>query len=218
MLNFEQKIKVCGMREAENLREIAALEPDFLGLIFYPKSPRFVSIERAEKLPEFENIRRVGVFVNETLENILRIAERTKLSFAQLHGDETPQFCGDLQKQSLKIIKVFKVDESFDSQQLKDFESACDYFLFDTKTANYGGSGNKFDWGILRKMEIKKPFFLGGGIGAENFVEAIEACRDLPLFAIDINSQAEISPGVKSAQIIREILEKLNAEGAKRAE
>lgn len=199
------------------MREIAALKPDFFGLIFYPKSQRFVSIERAEKLPEFESIRRVGVFVNETRENILQTAERAKLAFVQLHGDETPEFCASLKKENLRVIKVFKVDENFDGRILKNFESVCDYFLFDTKTANHGGSGKRFDWEILKTLEIKKPFFLGGGIGAENFTEAITACRDLPLFAIDINSRAEISPGIKSVEVVRGILEKLTAKVAKDA-
>lgn len=204
------------MREEKNIREIAALEPNFLGLIFYPKSPRFVSPEQAENLPVFENIRRVGVFVNETRENILQIAERVKLSLVQLHGDETREFCESLKRKNLCVIKVFKVNESFDGETLKDFETVCDYFLFDTKTAKHGGSGKKFDWEILRRIKIKKPFFLGGGIGAENISEAIAMSRDLPLFAIDVNSRAEISPGVKSSRIITEMLEKLTAKGEDR--
>jgi phosphoribosylanthranilate isomerase len=197
------------MSTAENMREIAAFKPDFFGLIFYLKSPRFISVERAEKLPEFENIRRVGVFVDESLESILEIAERANLSLVQLHGSETAQFCESLKKQNLQIVKVFKVDESFDGEQLKEFETICDYFLFDTKTAKYGGSGHAFDWRILHRMEINKPFFLGGGISTENAAEAIEACRSLPLFALDINSRAEITPGVKSPEIIAEIIKSL---------
>jgi phosphoribosylanthranilate isomerase len=197
------------MREPENMLEIAAFKPDFFGMIFYPKSPRFVSIEQAEKLPDFQNIRRVGVFVDESLESILEIAERANLSLVQLHGDETPQFCESLKKQNLQIVKVFKVDESFDDEQLKEFETICDYFLFDTKTAKYGGSGHAFDWRILHQMEINKPFFLGGGISTENAAEAIEACLSLPLFALDINSRAEITPGVKSPEIISEIIKSL---------
>ena len=205
----EPKIKICGMREAENMRKVVALEPDFFGLIFYPKSPRFVSIEQAEKLPEFQNIRRVGVFVDESLESILEIAERARLSLVQLHGDETPQSCESLKKQNLQIIKVFKVDGSFDGERLKEYEAICDYFLFDTKTSRHGGSGHAFDWQILRRFSINKPFFLGGGIGVENAAKSIEACRNLPLFALDINSRAEITPGVKSPEIIAEILKSL---------
>jgi phosphoribosylanthranilate isomerase len=205
----QPKIKICGMCDAENLREIAGLEPDFFGLIFYPKSPRFVSIERAEKLPEFENIRRVGVFVDESPEKIAEFAGRAKLSLVQLHGNETVRFCESLKKRNLQIVKVFKVDETFDAQSLNEFEAVCDYFLFDTKTEKHGGSGKSFDWRILSRMEINKPFFLGGGIGAENVAEAIEACRNLPLFALDVNSRAEIAPGIKSTEIVAEIVKSL---------
>lgn len=203
------KIKICGMREAENMRKVVALEPDFFGLIFYPKSPRFVSIEQAEKLPEFQNVRRVGVFVDESLEKITEIAERANLSFVQLHGGETMRFCESLKKQNLQIVKVFKVDENFDGEQLKEFEAICDYFLFDTKTSRHGGSGHAFDWRILRRFSINKPFFLGGGIGVENAAKSIQACQNLPLFALDINSRAEIAPGVKSPEIISEIIKSL---------
>ncbi|HEX8266468.1 MAG TPA: phosphoribosylanthranilate isomerase [Pyrinomonadaceae bacterium] len=203
------KIKICGMREPENMLEIAQLKPDFFGMIFYPKSPRFVSIEQAEKLPEFQNVRRIGVFVDESLEKITEIAERANLSFVQLHGSETMRFCESLKKQNLQIIKVFKVDENFDGEQLKEFETICDYFLFDTKTSQHGGSGHAFDWQILRRFSINKPFFLGGGIGVENAAKSIEACRNLPLFALDINSRAEIAPGIKSPEIIAEIVKSL---------
>ncbi|HEX8399608.1 MAG TPA: phosphoribosylanthranilate isomerase [Pyrinomonadaceae bacterium] len=205
----EPKIKICGMREPENMLEIAAFKPDFFGMIFYPKSPRFISIEQAEKLPDFQNIRRVGVFVDEGLESILEIAERARLSLVQLHGGETPQFCESLKKQNLQIVKVFKVNENFDGEQLKEFETICDYFLFDTKTSQHGGSGHVFDWQILRRFSINKPFFLGGGIGVENAAKSIEASRNLPLFALDINSRAEIAPGVKSPEIIAEIIKSL---------
>lgn len=203
------------MCEPENMRKIAALKPDFFGLIFYPKSPRFVSLEKAQALPEFENIKRVGVFVDESAENILQIAATAKLSFVQLHGDETPAFCESLKKENLEIIKVFKVDDNFDGEILKEYEMAADYFLFDTKTIKHGGSGKSFDWEILRRFEINKPFFLGGGIGAENPLDAINACRDLPLFALDINSRAETAPGVKSARIVEEINNKLTTKDTK---
>jgi phosphoribosylanthranilate isomerase len=203
------KIKVCGMREAANLREIAALRPDFIGLIFYPKSPRFVDFEILGVLPRFENIPRVGVFVNESLENVLRIAEAAKLSFVQLHGEESPEFCARLKNENFQIIKVFGVDANFDGARLRDYEAVCDYFLFDTKTDAHGGSGNSFDWQILRRFPIEKPFFLGGGIGAENVAEAIKNCAGLPLYALDVNSRVEIAPGVKSSAVVSEIMKQI---------
>ena len=185
------------MREAENMREIAALKPNFFGLIFVKKSPRFVSLEQAKQLPQFSEIKRIGVFVNENLENVAAIVGEADLSFVQLHGSELPEYCHELKTKNLKIIKAFAVDENFDGAVLKLYENCCDYFLFDTKTTNHGGSGRAFDWTILQKFEINKPFFLGGGIGAENVREAIAACENLPLYALDVNSRAEIAPGVK---------------------
>jgi len=205
------KIKVCGMRERENMRQIAAFEPDFFGLIFYPKSPRFVSLEQAKALSDFSEISRVGVFVNESVENILDTAEKLGLSFVQLHGNESPEFCFKLKnrKADLQIVKAVAVDKNFEGENLKAYEKVCDFFLFDTKTAQHGGSGESFDWRVLQKLEINRPFFLSGGIGVENVAKAIAACANLPLFALDINSRAEISPGVKSPEIIEEIIKVL---------
>ena len=199
------------MREAENIKQIAALKPDFFGLIFYPESPRFISVEDAQKLPRFSGIRRVGVFVNENLENVLKVVEKTDLSFVQLHGGETAKFCFDLKKHNppLQIVKAFSVDENFNNEKLKEYEEASDFFLFDTKTRNHGGSGKSFKWKILHSLKINRPFFLSGGIGAENAAEAIAACAGLPLFAIDINSRAEIAPGVKSPEIIQNLFKQL---------
>ena len=207
----EVKIKICGMREPENLRAVAALQPEFFGLIFYPGSPRYIPPEDAEILPDFFGIGRVGVFVNEEVKTMLRIAHRAKLFALQLHGDETPELCAKLKKErpEPKLIKVFSVDEDFDGSLLTKYESVCDYFLFDTKTTKRGGSGESFDWNILRSFPIRRPFFLSGGIGVENAHEAIESCKGLPLFGIDLNSKVEISPGVKSPQMIKKLIKSL---------
>ena len=199
------------MREPENLREIAIVKPDFIGLIFYPKSPRSISIEQAENLPQFPEIRRVGVFVNEPVETILETAKRANLFAAQLHGDETREICAEIKRQdtNLQIIKVFSVGTGFNDEQMKLYEEACDYFLFDTKGKKRGGNGEVFNWQILHSFPIKKPFFLGGGIGAENVSEAIEACKNLPLFALDFNSRVEVSAGVKSPEKVSDIFKNL---------
>jgi phosphoribosylanthranilate isomerase len=205
------KVKICGMREPENLRFIAALKPDFIGLIFYRKSPRFVLPERAAALPQFSKIRRVGVFVNENVETILEIAARTDLFAVQLHGDESPETCREMKRtnKNLQIIKAFSVGSDFDGKQLEDYEKDCDYFLFDTKAKKRGGSGKVFDWEILQSFPVRRPFFLSGGIGAENVGSAIAACAGLPLFALDLNSRVEISPALKSPEIIEEIIKNL---------
>lgn len=197
------------MSENANMRQIHRLQPDFFGLIFYPKSPRFVSLAQAKALPHFENIKRVGVFVNETVDNIVKIAEQTDLALIQLHGGESPAVCRALNRANLQIVKAFSVDEHFDQALLQQYEEVCDYFLFDTKTSNYGGSGQNFDWQILQSSEINRPFFLSGGIGAENAAGAVRACQDLPLYALDINSRAEIRAGIKSAKIVYEIIKSL---------
>ena len=197
------------MTESANMREIQRLQPDFFGLIFYPKSPRFVSLEQAKTLPQFEDVRRVGVFVNETIENILAMTEAANLSLAQLHGNETPEFCEKLKREGLTIIKAFSIDENLITSVLKRYEKVCDYFLFDTKTSKYGGSGQSFNWQTLRDLEIDKPFFLSGGISAENAAEAVKACQGLPLYALDINSRAEIRAGIKSPAIVSEIIKSL---------
>ena len=199
------------MREPENLRSVAALEPDFVGLIFYPKSPRYISSERAADLPQFPKIRRVGVFVNEPVEAISEIAARANLFGVQLHGDETPETCREIKRtnKNLQIIKAFLVDANFGGEQLKDYENACDYFLFDTKAEKRGGSGKVFDWEILHSFPVLKPFFLSGGIGEANARSAIAGCAGLPLFALDLNSQVEISPALKSPKQIEEIIKSL---------
>jgi phosphoribosylanthranilate isomerase len=205
------KIKICGMREPDNLRAVAALQPDLFGLIFYSRSPRRISAEDAETLPDFFGIDRVGIFVDEKVDTMLEIARRAKLFALQLHGSESPKICAEIKKKNhgLKIIKVFFVGEDFDGSRLAEYESVCDYFLFDTKTAKRGGSGKSFDWSVLHSFPIGRPFFLSGGIGEENIVEAIRACSGLPLYALDLNSKVEVSPGVKSPQVIKRLLKSL---------
>lgn len=208
------------MTDAENMREVAKLKPDFFGLIFYQKSPRFVSLEKAQALPQFDNIARVGVFVNESIENILTIIKKANLKFVQLHGNESPEFCAELSKAKLagepgrnkfEIIKAFSVISNAPllARELSLYQNVCDYFLFDTITPKHGGSGQSFDWQILSQLKIAQPFFLSGGIGAENAAEAIAACAQLPLFALDINSRAEVSAGIKSPEIVEKIIKSL---------
>jgi phosphoribosylanthranilate isomerase len=210
-LGGKLKIKICGMRDPDNLRAVAALQPDFLGLIFYAKSPRYISPEEAETLPDFFGITRVGVFVNETVEKMQQTARQAKLFALQLHGDESPEVCAELKsvRPERKLIKVFSIGEDFDGGRLAAYEDVCDYFLFDAQTTKFGGSGESFDWDILRTFPIKLPFFLSGGIGLENAKSAIASCKGLPLYAIDLNSKVEISPGVKSPQMIKKLIKSL---------
>ncbi|MFC0875464.1 phosphoribosylanthranilate isomerase [Saccharicrinis sp. FJH2] len=206
------KIKVCGMLYKDNIKDVSALNPDFMGFIFYPKSPRYVvgklNPEIKESLPP--SIIKTGVFVNETFENILDLAKIYDLTALQLHGEETPQFCDRLHDLGFIIIKAFRIDEHFDFNQLKSYEVSCDYFLFDTKTSAYGGSGTKFDWHILNRYNNSKPIFMSGGIGPGD-ESAISDLGNLNIYALDLNSKFETEPGLKDVNQLTTFLTNIRA-------
>ena len=187
------RIKICGMKYPDNIQKISKLLPDYLGFIFYKKSARFFE-GTIPQLPA--SIKKVGVFVNETEENILEIIEKHKLNGVQLHGSESPEFCQNLQKQNVEIIKVFSIDDAFNFEELNEYENVCDCFLFDTKGKLHGGNGFTFNWKLLEKYKSKKPLFLSGGIGLDEINE-IKKLK-LPIFAIDVNSKFETKPGLKN--------------------
>ena len=200
-LNVMTKIKICGMKYSENILEVSQLLPDYLGFIFYEKSSRFFDGE----IPEIsKSIKKVGVFVNATLEEIKSKIKKYDLDLIQLHGNETPEFCSYLMQGSIEIIKVFSVDDDFDFQILEAYENVCDYFLFDTKGKLHGGNGFTFNWQILEKYKSKKPLFLSGGIGIEEIAKI--KILNLPIFAIDVNSKFELEPGLKNVQLCRDAL------------
>lgn len=202
------KLKICGMKFPENLLEISQLKPDFLGFIFYKKSPRnFVG-----EIPDLpKEIKKVGVFVNASSEEIMHKVKRHRLDFIQLHGNESSEFCSEIQTK-IPVIKAFSIDEDFDFETLKNYENSCDYFLFDTKGKNHGGNGITFDWSLLDSYKLDKKFFLSGGISLENasaILEFLETKSAENCFAIDINSQFEIEPGLKNTAKITEFKSKL---------
>ena len=196
------KIKVCGMRETENIRELLLLQPDYMGFIFYRKSKRFVGGILSPKLvAEFPvSCKKTGVFVNPFMEEIELALEKYHLDAIQLHGNETPSVCSFVKSLGVEVIKAFSVDTDFDFDQLKKYQDVCDYFLFDTKGDSYGGNGITFDWQILKNEAIQKPFFLSGGIDPEN-IKDIENISPF-LYAIDVNSKFELSPGLKDIQLL----------------
>lgn len=199
------KLKICGMKYSENIEEIADLQPDYLGFIFYEKSERYFD----EKLPKIDkSIQKVGVFVNATLEEILEKIKRYDLQLVQLHGNESPEFCDLLKYINTDIIKVFSVDDEFDFRTIYPYESVCDYFLFDTKGEKPGGNGTVFNWGILKNYHSKKPFFLSGGIGLGD-IEKIKKLN-LPVYGIDVNSQFELKPGLKNTQQLIQLQDELS--------
>ena len=206
------KWKVCGMREIQNIQEVAALEPDFLGFIFYEKSKRFTSV--VPKVTLAPNTKKAGVFVNESIEHIIEKTKTFSLDLIQLHGDENPEFCKNIKKlqPSIPISKAFGVDEKFDFDHLLPYHEFCDYFLFDTKGKDYGGNGISFDWHILKNYRLNKPVFISGGISPENIDELLLFIQNssLPIYAIDVNSRFEIEPGLKNVESLKILKNKVS--------
>ena len=201
------KIKICGMKFAENISQVGALQPDFFGFIFYSKSKRFVgtdfSIDSIQHLPK--SIKKVGVFVNESPESIVEKVKKFDLHIVQLHGNESVADCRFLKEKNIKIIKAFHIDETFDFNILKTFEPVCDYFLFDTKTPDFGGSGKIFDWKLLDNYKLEKPFFLSGGLNLES-IEKIKELNYPMLVGLDFNSQLEDENFKKNISKVTEVI------------
>ena len=199
------KLKICGMKYNDNIKEVAALQPDYLGFIFYEKSSRFFN----GKLPELpKSIQKVGVFVNASMNEILKKIKEYDLQVVQLHGNETPEVCEVLKIINVKVIKAFSVNDTFDFEILAPYESVCDYFLFDTKGKNPGGNGTTFNWEILKNYPSQKPFFLSGGIGLEEITKIKQL--NLPIHGIDVNSKFEIEPGLKNTQLLKKLKHELS--------
>ena len=207
------KLKVCGLTKTDQIHELISMKIDFLGFIFYEKSPRYVLNHLS--LSEISGIKhsgKVGVFVNESVENIVAIAEDTALNYIQLHGDEEENFIDELRNKlnkEIKIIKVFRVGNEFGNLKFKiqNLKSDVDYFLFDTDSKAFGGTGKTFNWQLLNELEIPKPYFLSGGISPINFND-IQNIRQQP-FALDINSKFETEAGNKDLEKIKNFYEKL---------
>lgn len=198
------------MKHPENIVEVARLQPDYLGFIFYEKTPRFFDAE----IPDLtEEIKRTGVFVDAEIDFILEKVKLHKLQAVQLHGEETADFCKELKqnlKDDIELIKVFSVKDDFDFSKLQNYENKVDFFLFDTKGKNKGGNGLTFNWELLKKYPSSTPFFLSGGIGNEE-VRALEELhkyfqlkgKEHLLYAIDVNSRFETEPGLKDIEKLK---------------
>ncbi|HZW65409.1 MAG TPA: phosphoribosylanthranilate isomerase [Hanamia sp.] len=206
------KIKVCGNTVLEQLKELSNLSIDYVGLIFYPQSPRCVL--QKIKANDFKQLKipatKVGVFVNASEEEIMKQVDEFGLEMVQLHGDETASFCNKISDQ-LKVIKAFRItdiDANVD-WLVQEYDEVCDYYLFDKGSAGlYGGTGKKFDWDLLQNSAIKKPFFLSGGIG-RNDVVALKTFHHPFFYGLDVNSRFEISPGIKNLNLIKDFAEEL---------
>lgn len=207
-------IKICGMRDPENIREVGALLPEYMGFIFYAPSPRYVGddFQLPEDLPE--SIRRVGVFVDESVARILELSQKHRLALVQLHGDEPVAVCRELKRHQIKVIKVFRIGASVDFSVLNPYKEVVDYFLFDTKGKYYGGNAKTFDWEVLKTYDQEIPFFLSGGLNSET-MEHISELRNMNLHALDLNSGVERKPGVKSVEKINQLIDNLKPAYAK---
>ncbi|GHT61993.1 N-(5'-phosphoribosyl)anthranilate isomerase [Bacteroidia bacterium] len=200
------QIKVCGMKYPENISELIHLPIDMMGLIFYEKSARYAGGLPADALRIVPpGIQKVGVFVNSFAEEIFEKARKYDLQMVQLHGVESPDFCKKLKNAGIKVIKAFQIEKAGDLQRGNWYENTCDYFLFDTKTPAYGGSGQKFDWEILSSYTGQTPFILSGGIGPED-AESIRKIRNPKLYGVDLNSRFEVRPGEKDIEKLRGFL------------
>jgi len=199
-------LKICGLKYTENILAVAALKPDFMGFIFYPKSPRYAEPLDSRVLAALPaTIKKIGVFVNEDIENILTIAYKYKLDGLQLHGSELVDMCRKLKKLGYIIIKAFPIAEAYNFKVTKSYEGVCDYFLFDTKTDAYGGSGVKFNWQMLKEYTGETPFLLSGGIAADD-AEAIQKIEHPKFAGIDLNSKFEDKPGLKNISVLKEFI------------
>ena len=228
------KLKVCGMKYTENIQQVADLQPDYLGFIFYEKSKRnFEGI-----IPELpKSIKKTGVFVNEYKEILISLVEEYGLDAIQLHGDESVEYVFELKSQlverralfiaenktikkkknqhyisksEVQIIKVFGIKDEFSFDVLKPYLEVVDYFLFDTKGKERGGNGTKFDWSVLEKYPFDKPFFLSGGIGLDDVEEVQKLMKsNLPIYSLDVNSKFESKPGLKNINEVKTFKNKL---------
>jgi phosphoribosylanthranilate isomerase len=199
------KLKVCGMRDRDNIQQLAALSPDYMGFIFYSGSKRFVGDMDAQLIKLLPSgIKPTGVFVDERVENVIKLSEKCQLKAIQLHGAESPEYCLRFKEQTsdIELIKAFGVNDAFNFEMLNDYLHVVDYFLFDTQTADHGGSGKTFDWAVLESYRLEVPYFLSGGIGLEQ-VEQIRAIADPRLYAVDVNSRFESTPAVKNIEQLK---------------
>lgn len=192
------QVKVCGMKYPENISAIAALRPDYMGFIFFPRSSRYIGdLPDPDLFSVSSPVRKVGVFVDEKPDRLIRICRQYGFEIAQLHGGESPEYCREIRNSGIEVLKAFSIDEAFNFEVTVPYASVSDYFLFDTKGKNPGGNGQKFGWSVLDRYKGETPFFLSGGIQPGD-IRGIRQLRHPKLYAVDINSGFETAPGRKA--------------------
>ncbi len=201
-------IKVCGLNNSDNINQLMKLDLDYMGIIFYKKSSRFFS---STTLPKSEK-KYVAVFVDESLDFIKKIINKYKFEYVQLHGNEDQKFCKEISS-LCNIIKAFRIDDKFDLNEIEKYSKYCKYFLFDTFTESYGGSGKKFNWNLLLNYNHKKDFILSGGINLELINSIKKLKNQLPnLIGVDLNSKFEIKPGLKDVNRVKKFIKSIKNE------
>ncbi|MGZ3862549.1 MAG: phosphoribosylanthranilate isomerase [Bacteroidia bacterium] len=203
------KLKVCGLNNRENIMEILKCNPDYIGFIFYAKSPRFIGSLSPDFIRNISSVHKVGVFVNETKEKVFDVVDQYGLDHVQLHGNETPEFCA-LINEKVPVIKAFQVNDEFDFDGVRLYNNASEYFLFDSKSENYGGSGRPFNHAKLEEYKLNKKIFLSGGIDlniTDDMLYLQSAYR--AVFAVDVNSRIEDSPGIKNINKLKVLTDKI---------
>lgn len=207
------RVKVCGMTQLEQVEKLEEMGVAFAGFIFYPKSPRFVLRHLTTSQIKKENkVNKVGVFVNASTDHVLQMVDECRLHMVQLHGDESPKYCEKI-ADYISVVKAFRLsDNDHIEWMIKPYMNFCDMFLFDTEGAGYGGTGKKFNWNMLEGSTIGKPFFLSGGIQPDD-TQQLKTFAQLPvanaMFAIDINSKFEKSPGIKDMDKVKDFVSEL---------
>ena len=208
------RVKVCGISEQDQLTELHEIGVTFAGLIFYPKSPRYVLRHMStSQIKKENNVNKVGVFVNASIEEVLQMVDECRLHMVQLHGDESPRYCEKI-ADYISVVKAFRISETDNiGWRIQEYMNVCDMFMFDTEGAGYGGTGKKFDWKKLQHVTVGKPYFLSGGIEPGD-VDKLKEFAALPeakaLFAIDINSKFEIKAGIKDLEKVKKFIQQLH--------
>jgi len=200
---MKKLVKVCGMRDSQNINDLINLGVDYMGMIFYSKSPRFV-----EHMPETKTnkgVKKVGVFVNADETEIMDKVRKFDLQVVQLHGSEEADLCERLKYQGLEVFKAFGIDTDFDFVNVESFHGVCDMFIFDTKTKQHGGSGKKYDWTKLDEYKGKTSFLLSGGI-APNDIDDVLKLKHAKYAGVDLNSGFEVEPALKDIGLLEEFL------------
>lgn len=204
-------VKICGLKNPGNIRVISGLQPDMMGFIFYPGSPRYAGNLKPEDLKVIpQHTKRVGVFVNQAIDLILELSKLYHLSVIQLHGTETPEMCNQLRQGGMQVIKAVSIGSKEDFQVAGNYQASCDYLLFDTKSSLYGGTGTAFNWNWLTAYQGEVPFLLSGGISPEDAGQ-LKEIKHCCFAGVDLNSRFEFAPGEKNPQLLFEFMQGLES-------